>query len=94
MYSGDIEKLWEDVHTLITSKFAEMEEQWTNMCQRMQHMEENIGTLQSTVGDLMSDPPSSSSNNSSPSGTSQKRKRKSPITLQVRVLRYSITEEF
>lgn len=27
--TSDIEKLWEDVHSLITSKFAEMEEQWS-----------------------------------------------------------------
>ena len=79
------EELWSDIKSFIVSEISKIEHSMTDMSQRIQGLEDNVGSLKKTVNEMMSDGNvSSSSVGSTPS--SSKRKRKSSLGLQVNIM--------
>lgn len=76
---NDIEKLWEDVQSLVHHNFESVQRRFQDICDRMEQMEEKMSSLQALVNGLSD----SSGDNVDECGTTQKRKRKTPVTLQV-----------
>ncbi len=79
---SDTEKLWADVQSLIKMNFDNLESKFRDMSQRMEQMDDKLSGLQTIVEEQLSESPSSS-DSSRNSVSSRKRKRKTPVTLQV-----------
>ena len=79
------EMLWSDIKSFITSEFMKVEQSMTDTSQRIQSLEDNVGSLSRKVNEMVSDGSvSSSSIGSTPSSSG--RKRKSPLGLQVNII--------
>ena len=83
-YQSDTEKLWEDIQSLVQMNFENLEEKLLHITQRMEQMEQNLMSLKTQVDEQLSESPSSS-DSSRASEPLQKRKRKTPLTLQVQL---------
>lgn len=77
---NDIEKLWEDVQSLVRHSFESVQRSFQDICDRMEQMEEKMSSLQTLVNERL---PDSSGDKVDECGIAQKRKRKTPVTLQV-----------
>lgn len=77
--------LWSDVKALISAEFARFHESLEQINDRICDVEDTIVNLEKKVTDIESEGQSSSSGSASatPSGGTQKRKRRSPLSLQV-----------
>ena len=80
---SDTEKLWDDVQYLVHQNFERLQGNLRDMSRRMEQMEEKLGSIQALVDERFSDCPlSGDTNRASASGSSHKRKRKTPVSLQ------------
>ena len=84
---NDIEKLWEDVQSLVRHSFESVQRNVQDICHRMEQMEQKMSSLQALVNEQFSD---SLNDKGDQCGTTHKRKRKTPVTLQVHVHMYYI----
>ena len=77
--------LWSDVKSLMSAEFARFHESLEQINDRICDVEDTIVNLEKKVTDIESEGQSSSSGSASatPSGGTQKRKRRSPLSLQV-----------
>lgn len=77
--------LWRDVKALISAEFARFHESLEQISDRICDVEDTVVNLEKKVTDIESEGQSSSSGSASttPSGGTQKRKRRSPLSLQV-----------